>query len=397
MRKMKNRGVIVGIAFFLVSIFILTLPAFSVGDLEREAGYYTILDEQGCEILETSQHLQLGDRFISADNYEYRVIKIKGERVYTKKIGKVELSDKEIKSIFDKIGGLFRNESSKKLAAQVVSNRPLCIYHTHNDESYIPSDGADSILDKGGVVKVGKVMADSFEENGLPTVHSQVSHAPHDGMAYERSRATAAQLLKKIPIALIDIHRDAAPGSNYTKIIGKKSYTQMMIVIGNQNPNYKSNVAFAKKVKASIDKAYPGLMKGILIKSGKYNQDLSTHAILVEVGSQYNTRESAERSASAFAAATSSMMLGTGTESAQGTNAEEMRANISSGLIWIVIIGLGVGTAFLFLNENGIRGATRNLPQTKPAKLVNTSKKEPDIGEENENINCDHDKEDMKK
>ncbi len=391
---MKNRGTTIIFTSFLVFIFILTLPAFSAGDMERGAGYYTVLDEQGRELLATSQHLQPGDRFISADNYEYRIIKIKGEEVYTKKLGSVKLIDKKAKSFLDRIRGFFKNKSSEELAIQGVSKRPICIYHTHNDESYIPSDGADSILDKGGIVKVGEVMVNAFEKNGVAAIHSKVSHAPHDGMAYERSRATAAQLLKKIPIALIDVHRDAAPGSNYAKVIEGKSYTQMMMVMGNQNPNYKSNVAFAKKVKASIDKVYPGLTKGILIKSGKYNQDLSTHAFLLEVGSQYNTRESAERTANAFAAATSSMMTGTGAESAQGTNGEEVRANISSGLIWIVIIGLGGSTAFLFLNEDRIRGIKRKLRQIKRTEFVNALKNEPDIEEESENFN--HDEKDIK-
>ena len=40
---------------------------------------------------------------------------------------------------------------------------------------------------------------------------AKTPHDPHDAMAYDRSRRTAAELLKKNPIALLDIHRDAVP------------------------------------------------------------------------------------------------------------------------------------------------------------------------------------------
>ena len=51
--------------------------------------------------------------------------------------------------------------------------------------------------------------------------------------------------------------------------------TKVQIVLGRTNPNLKANEAFAKQVKAVVDKKYPGLIKGIFYGDGKYNQDLS--------------------------------------------------------------------------------------------------------------------------
>jgi len=330
---------------------LLVFPGVAYGgETERTNGYFVAVDEQNNEIFATAHELEIGDTFIAANNIEYQVKKIKGDKVYLKKLGKVSLLGNAGSAAIianDMIVG------ERTLAQADQGKGKIAIYQTHSDESYVPSDGTESKKGNGGIVKVGETLSESFEKAGVKAIHSTVSHYPHDGMAYERSRRTAAQLLKEKPYALFDVHRDAAPAEKYAKIIEGKGYTKIMMVIGKQNPNYNANLAFAKKLKAAVDKEYPGLIQGILLKNGKYNQDLSPRAVLLEFGAHRNARESAERAAAAFAAATNNIVGGQGPAAAP--TPVETRGNVSSALIWLGVIGfIGIG-GFMLLNGMSLK------------------------------------------
>jgi stage II sporulation protein P len=77
-----------------------------------------------------------------------------------------------------------------------------------------------------------------------------------------------------------------------------------MIVIGtgegvmggfSDKPNWKENAKLAIKLTNKINELYPGLAKDVYYKTGRYNQHVSTNAILIEVGSTLTTLEEAER------------------------------------------------------------------------------------------------------
>ena len=69
-----------------------------------------------------------------------------------------------------------------------------------------------------------------------------------------------------------------------------------MIVIGRSNPNMQTNLAYAKRIKAEADKLHPGLMRGIFMGQGDYNQDLYPTSLLFEVGTENSTLDEAEKS-----------------------------------------------------------------------------------------------------
>jgi stage II sporulation protein P len=54
-----------------------------------------------------------------------------------------------------------------------------------------------------------------------------------------------------------------------------------------------------------INELYPGLAKDVYYKRGRYNQHVSTKAILIEVGSTYTTQKEAERATKYLAEALS--------------------------------------------------------------------------------------------
>ena len=71
-----------------------------------------------------------------------------------------------------------------------------------------------------------------------------------------------------------------------------------MLVMGSDKgslsyPNWETNLALAVKLQAALEQTYPGLCKPIKLVASRYNQDLSTGALLVEVGTAGNTHAEA--------------------------------------------------------------------------------------------------------
>ena len=71
-----------------------------------------------------------------------------------------------------------------------------------------------------------------------------------------------------------------------------------MLVMGSDKgslsyPNWEQNLALAVKLQAQMEQTYPGVCKPIKLNTSRYNQDLSTGALLVEVGTAGNTRAEA--------------------------------------------------------------------------------------------------------
>ena len=151
----------------------------------------------------------------------------------------------------------------------------IAIYHTHSDESYIPTDGTESIPGDGGVFKVGSILSEKLNSLGVGVEHDTRSHEPHDSEAYRRSRRTAVKLLQTNPSAIIDLHRDGVPDPDfYTGEIYGVPVSKIRLVVGRQKPNMNANYDLAKRLKGHLDDKYPGLVKVIIIGKCDYNQDL---------------------------------------------------------------------------------------------------------------------------
>ena len=80
-----------------------------------------------------------------------------------------------------------------------------------------------------------------------------------------------------------------------------KTPPQIRLVVGRQNQNMQANLDFAKQIKAYYDEKKPGLIKGIFMAKGNYNQDLAPRSILIEVGTHTNSLEAAQNGAAVFA------------------------------------------------------------------------------------------------
>ncbi len=262
-----------------------------LGNKQPDVSYYTVWDEKGHIILETALPVQVEDEYISEHNMRYLITKVEGDQAWA------TLHQEpfpEQPQVFD------YSTAQMVPGASIPVQTPaqdihVVIYHTHNDESYIPTSGTASKPGQGDILKVGLALAETFALNGISVTHNTNDHGPHDINAYHRSRRTAAQLLKEGPDAIFDIHRDAGPAKAYQTTINGIPTSRVMIVMGRTNPNFKTNLDYALQVKAACDSLYPNLSRGIYIGQGDYNQDLHPTALLLEVGTEGVYLLSAER------------------------------------------------------------------------------------------------------
>lgn len=207
----------------------------------------------------------------------------------------------------------------------------VLIMHTHTTESFEPyeRDSFDPNFNyrttdsSKNMVMVGDAIAAQLEAAGIAVIHDSTIHDyPSYTGSYDRSRATVTAILEQYPSikVVLDIHRDAISSegviSQPTAEINGKKAAQVMIISGCDDgtmgmPNYMQNFRFACLLQQQMESDHPGLTRPILFDYRKYNQDLTTGSLLIEVGSHGNTLEQAEYAGeligSSLAAALTSM------------------------------------------------------------------------------------------
>lgn len=322
-------------------------------EMERPVGqHFSLVNENFDIINQTGMQVYPGDIYIAADNSKYLVTEIKGNTARCIYQGKEPMP--EINENFQTEANIF----NQSIPALSNGEKPtIAVYHTHSDESYVPTDGKESIDGKGGIYDVGAAFVTQLESMGFNVDYNKENHNPHDINAYNRSRKTAAGLTKKLPVAIIDIHRDAVPPSEYQANVQGQEVTKVKLVVGRSNPTMKTNMEFAKNLKVAMDKKAPGLSDGIFIGKGSYNQDLSPRAMLIEVGAHTNDKLAAEKGVKLFAEVLPLVLgvtptPGTDAGSNQATPAKKPASPNSQKagttiLIILVVVGAVIGGFFL--------------------------------------------------
>ena len=196
----------------------------------------------------------------------------------------------------------------------------ILIYHTHGTESYSEIQrGVHHTTDRAyNITTIGENVAGILEDKGHKVEHITTYHdIPSYNKSYTRSLNTATEALQKNSNLklLIDMHREGIELENprvknnldkyidrFTTEINGKPVATFFFVIGPDTPNKEEVLNFAKYFKTISDIIYPGLCNGIHIKPrGKFNQFLSDHYLLVEIGSNLNTMEEAMETSKLFA------------------------------------------------------------------------------------------------
>ncbi len=312
--------------------------------------YFTLVDENNNMIHKTGIKVNVGDEYISADNARYKVMEIKGDIAICSYQGEERMPvvgyDTKTQAWVFKGQDVPVSSGDKKPT--------IAVYHTHSDESYVPSDGKESIEGNGGIYDVGQAFVDELKNQGFNVKYNENNHNPHDINAYSRSRKTAVTLLKQEnPDVIVDVHRDAVPADVYQAEVEGQEVTKIKLVIGKQNPNMKTNLEFAKKIKAVMDKQEPGLSNGIYLGKGDYNQDLSPQAILIEVGAHTNKKEDAEEGVKLFADAMQSALGVSDTSSSSPASkplTQDNQGSLTTIIILIVVVA-AAGGGFYLLNK----------------------------------------------
>ncbi len=194
----------------------------------------------------------------------------------------------------------------------------ILIYHTHGTESYKPASEGNfhSLRKEYTVIEVATIIANELTKRGYEVLHDTTYHDyPSYNGSYTRSLSTIQKILKENPSikVVLDIHRDGYDNidtnpqresliRNNQVTINNELSSKFQFVIGPETENKKAVETFAQYVKAVSDQMYPDLSKPVLLKPyGKFNQFVSDHYLLVEVGSNANTIEEAKRAGGYFA------------------------------------------------------------------------------------------------
>lgn len=314
--------------FCLLLTLLLLAPAALAEDAMDDSAVFTVTSEDGSALFSISHAVNVGDEYISRDNALYRIERVSGTTATAVRVGEETMPDVswldtgEAQAVFAEAGDAVQAASGK-----MDSKKLIAMYVTHSDESYVPSDGTQSIEGQGGIYDVAREFRDALQSKGIDVILDESTHLPHDSGAYRRSRRTAERLLQNRPDAIIDIHRDGIPDADeYVATIDGENASRVRLLVGRSNQNSDVNRAFAKEIKAVADKKYPGLVKDIFIGKGNYNQDLSPNAILLEFGTHTISKERVLNSADVMADVVSTTLYGAQTGSAKSEKTAKSEA-----------------------------------------------------------------------
>lgn len=198
----------------------------------------------------------------------------------------------------------------------------VLIVHTHGCESYTKVTGENYSLcgnfrtrhTEYNMVAVGDVLARKLEAAGIRVIHDRTLHDdPSYNKAYSSARESIQRHLAQYPSIqlVLDLHRDAATysdGSQYATsvTVNGEKIAQLMLVMGTDSsglhyPNWQDNLSVALKMLAQLEKCAPGITRTTTLRTSRYNQDLHSAMLLVEVGSAGNTLHQAKAAAEILA------------------------------------------------------------------------------------------------
>jgi len=320
--------------------------------LAEDDTVYTMLDAGGSVITLRGEQMHVGDEYISGNDTLYRIVSVDdaAKTAVAENLGDASVDPRALASFFSRRASaeaaVDKNETDGK--------KLICMYSTHSDESYIPEDGESSKWEGAGIYDVGNALKDELENIGVTVVYSEESFLPHDADAYNRSRATAAELLKKGPDALLDIHRDAIPAEQYETTVGGEDISMVRLFVGRSNQNSAANKAFAQQIKKLADQKYPGLIKDIYIGKGNYNQELYPQALLLEFGTHKIEKDKAIGATKYIAEVLDDVLYG---QSASAETVTETKTKpASKGIFWLIALAILAAAIYALVSTGSFGG-----------------------------------------
>ena len=286
---------------------------------------YTLVNADGEVLTRRAGRMYVDDEYISSDDRLYRVAFVDDARCVA------TAEDLGAATLDEAAFAAFRSARAEEKNGG-DDEKLICMYSTHSDESYVPSDGASSLWKNAGIYDVGDALKKNLEAKGITVEYSDKSFLPHDADAYNRSRSTAEDYAKQMPDAIIDIHRDGVEAEEYETEVDGENTSMVRLFVGRSNQNAAENKAFAQRLKAAADEAYPGLIKDIFIGKGNYNQELYPQAILLEFGTYEIEKEKAISATEYMADVIDDVLFGGSAQASTG----EKNSSAAKGIAWAV-------------------------------------------------------------
>ncbi|MBR5302811.1 MAG: stage II sporulation protein P [Clostridia bacterium] len=198
------------------------------------------------------------------------------------------------------------------------SGRPrVLLYHTHTWEAYemtaqtqyTPTETWRTKDERYNMVRIGQELKNELEQLGFEVIHDQTAFEPPTlSSAYTRSLEMLEQRLEagERYDYILDIHRDAYSGdyngANSAQSAGK-SLAYIMLLVGkgtgttnsgfDERPDWPKNLDLAQRITDSMNAQVKGVSREVKVKTGRFNQHVSTGALLIEVGNNRNTLDEA--------------------------------------------------------------------------------------------------------
>lgn len=253
------------------------------------------------------------------EKIEYTMEQLKDVNFLVRNFYFVDASTKVTESLFDaeKLLGKDMTIKQSNDAPQIL------IYHTHSSEAYIdsrPGEISDTV--RG----VGEYLANILRDDyGYNVIHDDSVYDVVDGKRIKDAYLVAIDGLNKIleenPSieVVIDLHRDS-PNARNVMIDGKET-AQIMLFNGLSrdqdgpitrldNPNLQDNLAFSLQLQMKSLDMYPGLFIKNYLKAYRFNMHVRPKTILMELGTDDNTLESAKNAMYPFAEVLDAVLQG---------------------------------------------------------------------------------------
>lgn len=200
------------------------------------------------------------------------------------------------------------NENTTNVS-ETVKDYKVYIYNTHDTEKYSMPFISDYSITPD--VKIASyILKDYLNDLGIDSIvetksindYLKKNNLDYKG-CYDASRTYMKEASKNNNFKIyIDLHRDSVKHKYTLYEKNNKKYAKIMFVLTTKHKNYKENEKFVNELNNMINDKYNGLSRGIMKRKDViFNQDLSSHAILVELGGIDNTLEEINNTLEVFA------------------------------------------------------------------------------------------------
>ncbi|MGE7184818.1 stage II sporulation protein P [Peribacillus sp. NPDC006672] len=221
-----------------------------------------------------------------------------------------------VKSYHTVMSAIPKNNEESMTASN--KNPSVFIYHTHNTESFTPlleNKNLDEAYDKNkNITVVGAELTSALKKKNINVLHSTTDFEQKlrnrnldYSKIYDISGKEVQTVLEKNKNLklIIDIHRDTQLKDATTIRIDGKDVASVSFVVSENSPNFKENRKIANLFHQKLEKKYPGLSRGVLLKKSQtknpykqnfYNHDLFANSLLLQIGGVENTMNEENRS-----------------------------------------------------------------------------------------------------